>query len=388
MKKLVILTATRAEYSLLFPIIEKFMIDNQIDVKIVVTGAHLSPEFGYTVNEILNDGINVDKKIEILLSSDTSVGVSKAMGLAIISFSEYFYEEKPDALMVLGDRYEILAVCIAALNAQIPIIHLHGGEITEGAIDDYVRNAVTKMSFLHFTSTEQYRRRVIQMGEEPDRVFNVGAMGVENAMNMALYVGVYSKKELEKQLGCRLNKYAILTFHPVTLEKQKAELEVEELIKAVSKYEDIVFICTKANADAEGRVINTYIEKYSLIYSNIRLYDSLGMKRYMSALKYAEFVIGNSSSGIIEVPSFNIPTINIGDRQKGRIQAKTVINCEPEEDSIIKAIDKAMSKDFREQIVKVSNPYGDGNTSEKIVDITKEFMLNNRLKVQKRFFDL
>ncbi len=388
MKKLVILTATRAEYSLLFPIIEKFMIDNQIDVKIVVTGAHLSPEFGYTVNEILNDGINVDKKIEILLSSDTSVGVSKAMGLAMISFSEYFYEEKPDALMVLGDRYEILAVCIAALNAQIPIIHLHGGEITEGAIDDYVRNAVTKMSFLHFTSTEQYRRRVIQMGEEPDRVFNVGAMGVENAMNMALYVGVYSKKELEKQLGCRLNKYAILTFHPVTLEKQKAELEVDELIKAVSKYEDIVFICTKANADAEGRVINTYIEKYSLIYSNIRLYDSLGMKRYMSALKYAEFVIGNSSSGIIEVPSFNIPTINIGDRQKGRIQAKTVINCEPEEDSIIKAIDKAMSKDFREQIVKVSNPYGDGNTSEKIVDITKEFMLNNRLKVQKRFFDL
>lgn len=388
MKKLVILTANRAEYGLLSPIIKKFMIENEIEVKIVVTGAHLSPEFGYTVNEILNDGINIDKKIEVLLSSDTSIGVSKAMGLAMISFSEYFNDEKPDALMVLGDRYEILAVCIAALNARVPIIHLHGGEITEGAIDDAVRNAVTKMSFLHFASTEQYRRRIIQMGEEPDRVFNVGAMGVENAMNIALNAGVYSKRELEKQLGCKLDKYAILTFHPVTLEKQQAELEAKELMQAVSKYEDIVFICTKANADAEGRLINTYIQKYTEKYSNIHLYNSLGMKRYMSALRYAEFVIGNSSSGIIEVPSFNIPTINIGDRQKGRIQAKTVINCEANKESIIKSIDKALSKKFREQIVGASNPYGDGKTSEKIVNITKKFMIENKLKVRKKFFDL
>lgn len=388
MKKLVILTANRAEYGLLSPIIKKFMIENEIEVKIVVTGAHLSPEFGYTVNEILNDGINIDKKIEVLLSSDTSIGVSKAMGLAMISFSEYFNDEKPDALMVLGDRYEILAVCIAALNARVPIIHLHGGEITEGAIDDAVRNAVTKMSFLHFASTEQYRRRIIQMGEEPDRVFNVGAMGVENAMNIALNAGVYSKRELEKQLGCKLDKYAILTFHPVTLEKQQAELEAKELMQAVSKYEDIVFICTKANADAEGRLINTYIQKYTEKYSNIHLYNSLGMKRYMSALRYAEFVIGNSSSGIIEVPSFNIPTINIGDRQKGRIQAKTVINCEANKESIIKSIDKALSKKFRKQIVGASNPYGDGKTSEKIVNITKKFMIENKLKVRKKFFDL
>lgn len=384
MKKIIVLTATRAEYGLLSPIIKKLKVQADIEVKVVATGAHLSPEFGMTVNEIQKDGIIVDKKIEILLSSDSTVAVSKAMGLALISFSEYFNEEKPDALLALGDRYETLAVCIAALNERIPIIHLHGGEATEGAIDEAVRNAITKLSYLHFTSTKEYRKRVIQMGEEPARVFNVGAIGVENA----LHTKTMTKDELEISLGCKLDDYAVLTFHPVTLENHTAKSQIKALMDAVSRYQDITFICTKANADMDGRIVNKCIEEYSRKYGNIKLFDSLGMRRYMSALKYAKFVVGNSSSGIIEVPSFHIPTINIGDRQKGRIQAKTVINCEPEKNSIIKAMSKAMSKDFREQIVKVSNPYGDGNTSEKIVDITKEFMLNNRLKVQKNFFDL
>ena len=384
MKKIVVLTATRAEYGLLAPIIKKMISGNKLDVRVVATGAHLSPEFGMTVNQIEADGIRVDRKIEILLSSDTGVSVSKSMGLAMISFSEYFDELKPDALMVLGDRYETLAVCSVALNLHIPIIHLHGGEATEGAIDEAVRNAITKLSYLHFTSTEEYRRRVIQMGENPDRVFNVGAVGVENALNSVFY----DKKQLEQELGCNLQRYAVLTFHPVTLEIDMALTEAEELMKAITDFPDIIFICTKANADAEGRIINNCIHKYSEKYSNIKLYDSLGVKKYLSALKYAEFVIGNSSSGIIEAPSFKIPTINIGDRQKGRIQAESVINCNSEKEEIKSAINKALNCEYRNRILDVKNPYGDGNTSKKIVDITTDYLINNKLKLQKKFYDI
>lgn len=387
MKKIIVLTATRAEYGLLAPIIKKLKKESGIEVKIVATGAHLSPEFGMTVDEIQKDGITVDKKIEILLSSDSTIAVSKAMGLALISFSEYFNEEDPDALIVLGDRYETLAVCIAALNERIPIIHLHGGEATEGAIDEAVRNAITKLSYLHFTSTEEYRKRVIQMGEEPARVFNVGAMGVENALN----TNTMTKDELAASLGCKLDAYAVLTFHPVTLEDHTAKSQIEALMDAVSKYLDITFICTKANADMDGRIVNKCIEEYSIKYDHIKLFDSLGMRRYMSALKYAKFVVGNSSSGIIEVPSFHIPTINIGDRQKGRIQAETVINCKPKKESILRAIDMALSDDFNnyiKNIKNIKNPYGDGITSDKIVATIIEFLKKNKMKVKKRFYDL
>ena len=323
MKKIVVATATRAEYGLLAPIIKKFQNDPDIDVRVVVTGAHLSPEFGMTVKEIEYDGVIIDKKIEMLMSSDTSVGISKSMGLALISFAEYFDESKPDALMVLGDRYEMLAIACAAMNARIPIIHLSGGEATEGAIDEYIRNAITKMSFLHFTSTETYRHRVIQMGEAPDRVFCVGSMGVENAKNIQFL----NKEELERAIGFLLgSQYAVLTFHPVTLENNTAKYEVEELMQAISKYPEITFLCTKANADTDGRIINACIEKYSQKNSNIILIASLGVQKYLSALKYAQFVIGNSSSGIVEAPSFKIPTINIGDRQLGRIQADSAVS--------------------------------------------------------------
>lgn len=384
MKKIIVLTATRAEYGLLAPIIKRLKKETNIEIKVVATGAHLSPEFGLTINEIQKDGIIVDKKIEILLSSDTTVAVSKAMGLALISFSEYFNEEQPEALMVLGDRYETLAVCIAALNERIPIIHLHGGEATEGAIDEAIRNSITKLSYLHFTSTEEYRKRVIQMGENPKRVFNLGAMGVENALRTE----VMTKEELEEVLDCKLDNYAVMTFHPVTLENHTAEFQVKALMEAIANYQNITFICTKANADMGGRIVNKCIEEYSVKYQNIRLYNSLGMKRYLSALKYARFVIGNSSSGIIEAPSFHIPTINIGDRQKGRIQAKTVINCKPEYVSIVNAINKAISVEFNNIIKNVENPYGNGNTSEKIVNIVKDFVINNKMEIKKKFYDI
>lgn len=385
MKKIVIATATRAEYGLLAPIIKKFQNESDIDVRVVVTGAHLSPEFGMTVKEIESDGVIIDKKIEILMSSDTSVGISKSMGLALISFAEYFDESKPDALMVLGDRYETLAIACAAMNARIPIIHLYGGEATEGAIDEAIRNAITKMSFLHFTSTEEYKHRVIQMGEAPGRVFCVGAIGVENIKNMILL----SKSDLENKLGFVLgDNYAVLTFHPVTLENNTAEQQIKEVLEAISNIPDITFLCTKANADANGRIINESIERYTYEYTNIYLVDSLGTQGYLSAVKYAKFVIGNSSSGIIEVPSFKKPTINIGDRQLGRIQARSIINCRPVKKEILSAIDKAMSYNFNNRLKDLRSPYGDGNTSEQIIEITKKYLLNEKFELKKKFYNI
>lgn len=385
MKKIIIMTATRAEYGLLKPIIEKYYKEPQIDIRVVVTGMHLSPEFGMTVREIERDGINIDRKIEILLSSDTPVAVSKSMGLAMISFAEYFDESKPDALMVLGDRYETLAVCVAAMNACIPIFHLYGGETTEGAIDEAVRHAITKMSHLHFTSTERYRSRVIQMGETPDRVFSVGAMGVENA----LHVELMKIDELEESLQCRLGeKYAVGTFHPVTLEKHTAEKQVQALIEAIDKRPDIIWLFTKANADSNGRIINEKLHEYANSHTNLYLFSSLGMRRYLSSLKYAEFVIGNSSSGLIEAPSFKIPTINIGERQKGRIQGETVLNCVPESYEIEHAIEVVMAPEFQEKVKYAVNPYGNGNTSDLIVNISKDFLINNKIQIKKKFYDL
>lgn len=385
MKKIVILTATRAEYGLLMPIIKKLTDMQGIETKVAVTGAHLSPEFGMTVNEIEKDGISIDKKIEILLSGDTPVSISKSMGLAMISFAEYFEESRPDALLVLGDRYETLAVCSVAANARIPIIHLYGGETTEGAVDEAVRHAITKMSYLHFTSTDDYRKRVIQLGEDPTRVFSAGAMGVENALSIKRM----DKKELEVSLGCDLGeKYAVGTFHPVTLENASAAQQVDELIEAIRHFRDITFLFTKANADADGRIINKKLAEYATEASNVILVDSLGMVRYLSAISHAEFVIGNSSSGLIEVPSFQIPTINIGDRQKGRIQGETVINCAPDHAEIISAISKAMSEEFRDKIGNSINPYGDGRTSDKIVTVVKDFLINEKFNLKKKFYDI
>ena len=380
-----VLTATRAEYGLLSPIIRELQKRDCFEVKVVVTGAHLSPEFGLTYKEIEADGVAIDKKIDILLSSDTPKAVSKCMGLAMISFAEYFEDSKTDVLMVLGDRYETLAVCCAAMNARIPIVHLYGGDTTEGAIDEAIRHSITKMSYFHFTSTQEYRKRVIQLGENPERVFAVGNVGIENAMNMELL----DRSELEASIQFKLDKpFAVVTFHPTTLEDGCAKEQFEEILAAFDKNADMKYIFTKANADANGRVINVMIDEYVSRKENAIAFESLGAKRYLSALKYAAMVIGNSSSGLAEVPSFKIPTINIGDRQKGRLQAKSVINCEPICGQVCEAIKKARSQEFNEEIKDVQNPYGDGNTSKKLVDILEKQLQNGKINLKKKFYDI
>lgn len=384
-RKIVILTATRAEYGLLKPVITRMLKDSAIDARVAVTGMHLSPEFGLTVSELESDGVRIDKKIEILLSSDSPVGLSKSMGLAMISFSDYFQECKPDGLVVLGDRFETLAVCCAATNARIPIFHIHGGEATEGLIDEAIRHSITKMSYLHFTSTAAYRKRVIQMGEDPSRVFNVGALGVENAKNTR----PMTQKELEESLGFSLGeKYVVGTFHPVTLEKATAEHQTKALLEAIQRHSEYFYLFTKANADTDGRTINHLLGEYAQTHDNFRVVDSLGTKRYLSALGNASFVIGNSSSGLIEVPSFHIPTVNIGDRQKGRISGETVIDCEPTCDSIDKAICIATDAEFIAGIKLSENPYGEGTCSGEILRIIKDYMLNGKIDIKKIFYDI
>ncbi len=381
-KRICVITGTRAEYGLLKPLIMKMIDDKEIDLKLVVTGMHMSTEFGLTYKLIEEDGIVIDEKIEILLSSDSHVATSKAMGLAIISFSEYINRTKPDMVIVLGDRYEILAASISAMVANVPIAHIHGGEITEGAQDDVFRHCITKLSYLHFTSTESYRKRVMQLGEEPHRVFNVGAIGIENIKVLKLL----SQEEIEKSINFVLNKkFALVTFHPVTLEQGLAEIQITELLGALEEFDDMKFIITKANSDNEGRKINRKIDEF--ISKNPEKYIgfvSMGQLKYLSAMKYCSMVIGNSSSGIIEAPSFNIPTINIGDRQKGRLQAKTVINCDPIKSDIIKAIKRGLSKEFKDKISKIENPYGDGDTSNKILYEIKK-ALSKEIELKKLF---
>lgn len=383
-KKISVLTATRAEYGLLKPVIKGLMAVSEFDVRVVATGAHLSPEFGLTYKAIEKDGIEIDEKIEILLSADTPAAISKSMGLAMIGFANYFNKLKPDMLIVLGDRYETLAVSMAAMNQRIPIAHLYGGETTEGAIDESIRHAVTKLSYLHFTSSEDYRRRVIQLGEHPDRVFNVGATGIENILNEKLM----SKSELEESINFKLDKpYAVVTFHPVTLEDDNSASQFKALLDVCKQYKDMKFIFTEANADVNGRIINKLIETFVKENVHAVSFASLGTIRYLSALKHCEIVIGNSSSGLVEAPSFGVPTINVGDRQKGRLQADSVINCKPVKEEIEKAIGKATTEEFKRKARSTINPYGDGKTSIKIVTKIRDFLTESKIDLKKKFYD-
>lgn len=384
-KTICVVTATRAEYGLLKPIIKKLSLVPEFDVRVAVTGAHLSPEFGLTYREIEEDGIKIDEKVEMLLSADTPSAISKSMGLAMIGFADYFKQLKPDMLIVLGDRYETLAVAAAAMNQRIPIAHLYGGETTEGAIDDNIRHAVTKLSYLHFTSTEEYRRRVIQLGETPERVFCTGAVGIENIKNEKLM----SKAELEGYLQLKLDKpYAVVTFHPVTLENDTSGKQIRALLDAISRFKDMIFIFTKANSDESGRWINQKIDEFTAGHTQAKAFASLGMVGYLSTLKYCAMVIGNSSSGIIEAPSFGIPTVNIGDRQKGRIRGDSIIDCDPDQDEIVNAMHTALRDDFKAIAKHAMNPYGDGDTSDKIVERIKEYILSNKIDLKKNFFDI
>ena len=383
MKKICVVTGTRAEYGLLYWLLKEIEADKDLELQVIVTGMHLSPEFGLTYKEIEKE-FKINKKIEMLLSSDTSVGISKSMGLAQISFAESYDELKPDIVIVLGDRYEIFSATSAAMIARIPIAHIHGGEKTEGAFDESIRHSITKMSHLHFTATEEYKNRVIQLGEHPSRVFNVGGMGIENIKRLKLL----SKDEFEKSIEFKLNiKNILVTFHPVTLENSTAKEQFQQLLDAIDELEDTNIIFTKANSDTDGRVINQMIDEYVTKNSHKSIvFTSLGQLRYLSALQYVDAVVGNSSSGLAEAPSFKIGTINIGDRQKGRIKASSVIDCEPNKDSILKSFEKLYSKEFQETLKTTINPYGNGCASKKIVEILKNVDLENILK--KSFYDL
>lgn len=382
--KICIATGTRAEYGLLKPLIEEISTDDDFTLQLLVTGAHLSPEFGLTYKQIEADGYAIDAKVEMLLSSDTAEGITKSMGLGMIGYADAFKRLSPDLLVILGDRYEMLAVASTALIFRVPIAHIHGGELTEGAYDDAIRHAITKMSALHFTSTEEYRQRVIQLGEQPGYVFNVGAIGLDNFRSLKLL----SKNDLEKELSIKFNRYNYLVgFHPETLSESSVEEQFNELLAAIDTQEESFFIFTKANADTNGRIINQMMEAYVRAHPEKSvLFASLGTLRYLSVMKQVTAVIGNSSSGILEAPSAPTGAINIGERQKGRIQADSIINCRANKEDISRAIDEVKSDLFSVKLKEIVNPYGNGTTSGQIMQIFKSFSTDT-LK-QKTFYDI
>lgn len=382
-KKICIITGSRAEYGLLYWLIKEVKADQDLKLQLIVTGMHLSKEFGLTYKEIEKD-FKINKKININLHSDTSLGISRSMSIAQKFFAEAYHELKPDIIVVLGDRYEILSAATSAMIAKIPIAHIHGGELTEGSWDDSIRHCISKMSHLHFTATEEYKKRVIQLGEEPRRVFNTGGMGIENIKKLRLL----TKIEFEKSINFKLNKKNILvTFHPVTLENNTSKNQFQELLNAIDELKDTNFIFTKSNSDLNGRIINKMIDKYT--YKNPKKsisFFSLGQLKYLSALQYVDAIVGNSSSGLTEAPSFNIGTINIGDRQKKRIKAKSIIDCIPKKKNIKQSLKKIYSSNFKKILKNNNNPYENGLPSKKIVRILKNFKFQNSMK--KSFFNL
>ncbi|ULT28263.1 UDP-N-acetylglucosamine 2-epimerase [Sphingobacterium sp. E70] len=380
MKKICIITATRAEYGLLKPLMHKLKESNQFKLQVVVTGAHLSPEFGLTYRFIEADGFSIDEKVEMLLSSDTPSGIVKSMGVAQMGFADLFNRFVPDAVVLLGDRYEMLSIAAAATIFTIPIIHLHGGEITEGAYDDAIRHAVSKLSAVHFTSTEEYRQRLIQMGENPNKVYNVGAIGLDNIVELPLL----NREELEENLGIKFKKYNFqVTFHPETLSDMSSEEQFEILLQAIRQQKNSYFIFTKANADTNGRIINQMIDKFVLENSNVAsAYDSLGSLRFLSVVKICDAIVGNSSSGIIEAPSLRTATINIGDRQRGRTQADSILNCNVEFNDVLRCFKTVKDDGFKKLLMNVQNPYGEGGTSDKIVQILSQLEWGD-LKIKK-----
>lgn len=383
--KICIVTTTRADYGLLKPLIRQFGKEKEFDIKLVVTGTHLSEKYGFTYKEIEKDGFPIASKIEILVDEKDSLVVPKCMANALVKFSEYFQTNRPDFVLLLGDRYETCAIAIAAYNTRIPVIHLYGGDTTEGALDEAYRHSITKMSYLHFVSNEDSKRRVIQLGEDPNRVFNVGSLGIENALHEPLM----SMRELELNLGFPLKSgYAVVTFHPVTLEMNTAEDQFEELVQALDMRKDLRYIITKSNADENGERINKLWDEYGEKRDNVYVTDSLGMRRYLSAVSHARMVIGNSSSGLSEAPAFHVPTVNIGDRQKGRLRSRSVIDCQPIKEDILRAMNTAESALFLESIRDEISIYGDGNTSKKIVMYIKQYMHNNVVDLKKKFFDI
>ena len=385
MRKICIFSGTRAEYGIMSRLFRLIDDDPELQLQIIVTNMHLSPEFGLTYKEIEADGFHIDKKVEMLLSSDTPNGTLKSMGLAIIGFADALYDLKPDLAIILGDRYEMLAAAEACLIYKVPVAHLYGGEITEGAYDDAIRHCITKLSHLHFTSTEEYRNRVIQLGEAPERVFWVGALGVNNIRNEE----IMSLQELENSLNFNLGeKYLLVTFHPVTMEISTAAQQCDNLLIALNEVNnDYNLLFTLPNSDTGGRIIIQKVKDYVANHPD-KAYaiTSLGKKRYYSALKYATAVVGNSSSGLVEAPSFNIPTLNIGNRQLGRTRGESVVDVPASLDGIRKGLQIILSSVFIDKARLSTNPYEKDNTLETIFHIIKNYPLDNI--IMKSFYNL
>jgi GDP/UDP-N,N'-diacetylbacillosamine 2-epimerase (hydrolysing) len=382
-RKICVISGTRAEYGNLRWVMEGIRKTPGLELQIIATGMHLSPEFGLTYRDIERDGFLIDRKVEMLLSSDTPTGLAKSMGLGMIGIGAALDEVKPDVVLVIGDRFEMFSAVAAAMAARIPVAHLHGGEATEGAIDEPIRHSITKMSHLHFVAAEEYRRRVIQLGEHPDRVFLVGGLGVDAIKKLTLL----DRASLEESLGFRLAaRNLLVTFHPTTLENSTSGQQMTELLAALDPLVDTRLIFTMPNADTDGRVLFELINKFVAEHSNARVFTSLGQLRYLSCIRHADGVVGNSSSGLAEAPTFAKGTINIGDRQRGRLKASSIIDCAPDRGAISAALTQLYTPAFQANLATVRNPYGDGGASERIVETLATVSLNDILK--KRFYNL
>ena len=381
-RKICVVTGTRAEYGLLRHLMKLIQESNEFDLQLIVTGSHLSIIHGETYKEIIADGFSIDYKIDLELGLDTPTGLSSSAAKGLKGFGHAFDTLKPNLLVVLGDRYEILSSVIAAMFARIPIAHLHGGESTEGLVDEAIRHSITKFSHLHFVATESYGSKVIQLGENPKTVFNVGGMGVDSISK----INLLNKSDLEKSLGIRFKeKNLLITYHPVTLEKDTSSKQILELLSALDSLEDHCLIFTMPNADADSQIISEMIKEFVEKKEDAYFFPSLGQRRYLSCVANVDLVIGNSSSGIAEVPTFKKATIDIGDRQKGRIRAQSIINCNPNARSICDAITQAYSNEFQKVLKGVINPYGDGGASEKIIEILISFKNFDSL-IKKEFY--
>lgn len=386
MKRIAVVTSTRAEYGLLSPIIKalrKFE-SNDFKVDLIVTGTHLKESFGKTINEIEFDNVRIDYVVEIPVDSKTAYDISNNQADTLMKFTKLFMEEKFVGVVLLGDRYEMLAIAIAAGNTHTPIFHISGGDTTEGAMDEWIRHSITKIAYMHFPSNEESKKRVIQLGESPERVFNYGSTSVDNIIAQA----TMSKKEALESIGLKLCRYALCTYHPVTMETNTVDSQIEQFVNAIRHCPEIEFIVTKSNADQGGERINKLLDEASPKVTNMHVFASLGVRRYLSLMRYAEFVLGNSSSGIIETPVFKIPTVNIGDRQKGRLQVDSIINCGTGTESIVDAIKKALSPEWERRCESVICPYGDGTAAKKIAEKIYEVVLVDGFDLKKKFYDI
>lgn len=386
MKKIAVVTATRAEYGLLAPVIKELRKHESEKLKtaLIVTGTHLSEQYGMTIHEIEANEDRIDHKIPISVKSETELDISHNQAETLIKFTELFSNEKYHAVVLLGDRYETLAVAIAAGNTRTPVFHLCGGDTTEGALDEWIRHSITKISYLHFVTNEDSRRRVIQMGEDPSKVFNFGSTSIDNILNIA----DMTKAEALKSVGLTDCRYALCTYHPVTMENGDIDRQIYDFLDAIKSYPMIEFIVTKSNTDQGGAKINKLLNHAEGQISNLHVFTSLGVKRYLSLMKHAEFVLGNSSSGIVEAPAFHIPTVNIGDRQRGRLQSASIINCRSRKQDIVKAIQKALSEEQRSLCRLVISPYGSGHAAEQIAEKSVEVVFSDNIDLKKKFFDL